>query len=60
MAGPEVQHFVETALGSAAVMGAVGHAVNTFPTPTNPYGKWLLGCIQWIVGQRTQSQETMK
>lgn len=28
------------------------HAVNTFPTPNNKYGQWVLGTCKWIVGQR--------
>lgn len=33
-------------------MGLAGHAVNTFPTPENKYGQWLLGVIKFAVGQR--------
>ena len=46
-------------LGGATVLGIVAHAVNTFPQPTSPLGKWALGCIQYAVGQRIQAQNTM-
>lgn len=42
----------------ASALALIGHAVNTFPTPENPYGKWLLGTVQFAVGQRLQSQAT--
>ena len=38
---------------------ALGHIVSTFPTPKNPYGQWLLGSVQYIVGQRVQAQQTV-
>ena len=30
----------------------MAHAVNTFPTPDNPYGQWFLGIVKFAVGQR--------
>ena len=39
-------------------ISAIGHIVNTFPTPKNVYGQWLLGSLQYIVGQRVQAQQT--
>jgi len=42
---------------SAAVI--VAHAVNTFPTPRNRYGAWLLGVIQFAVGQRVAAMNTL-
>jgi len=42
----------------AAGFGLIAHAVNTFPTPANKYGSWLLGTIQWAVGQRTIAANT--
>jgi len=44
--------------GGATALGIVAHAVNTFPTPNNPYGAWLLGVIQFAVGQRIASRNT--
>lgn len=40
-------------------LSALGHMVSTFPTPQNKYGQWLLGCVQYIVGQRLQAQQTV-
>lgn len=42
---------ISFAAGSTFI-GIVGHAVNTLPTPKNPYGQWFLGLIKYIVGQR--------
>lgn len=43
----------------ATGIGILSHAVNTFPVPENKYGKWLLGTLQYVVGQRAQAQATM-
>jgi hypothetical protein len=51
-------HQVVEFLSGATVVGAVGHAVNTFPPPENKYGRWFLGLCQWCVGQRQQAQAT--
>lgn len=42
----------------ASALALIGHAVNTFPVPENKYGKWLLGTVQFGVGQRLQAQNT--
>lgn len=54
-----LQHGV-TFLAGATGMGLVAHAVSTFPTPANKYGMWLLGVIQWVVGQRVAADNTLK
>ena len=51
------EHVSIFATGAAA-LGIVAHAVNTFPTPKSDIGKWILGTIQYIVGQRLQSVQT--
>lgn len=51
-------HVLWEMLGSFTFISIIGHAVNTFPVPENAYGKWLLGLVQWIVGQRTQAAAT--
>ena len=43
----------------ATAFGIIAHAVNTFPQPVNVYAKWLLGTVQFAVGQRMQAQRTM-
>jgi hypothetical protein len=53
------EHIVLFLSGSTA-LGIIAHAVNTFPTPKNIYCQWLLGLIQFIVGQRTQGNRTME
>lgn len=52
------QALVTAGLSSVTVFSIVAHAVNTFPQPTNVYGKWLLSTIQFIVGQRSQALQT--
>lgn len=50
-------HIIIFLSGSTAV-GIVAHAVNTFPTPQNKYGSWLLGLVQYTVGQRVAAKNT--
>ncbi len=45
-------------LSGGLAISALGHAVSTFPVPQNVYGRWLLGTIQFIVGQRIQATAT--
>ena len=42
-------------LGGSTFIGILGHAVNSFPTPNNPYGQWILGVLKYIVGQRVSA-----
>jgi hypothetical protein len=51
------EHVSIFATGAAA-LGIVAHAVNTFPTPKSDLGKWILGTVQYIVGQRLQAVQT--
>jgi len=44
----------------ATVLGLIGHAVNTFPTPKNIYGQWLLGVVKFAVGQRQSALNAMR
>lgn len=46
-------------LSGATTLGIVAHAVNTFPTPKRPYGAWLLGVVQFAVGQRVSAKNTL-
>ena len=45
-------------LAGATILGIISHAVSNFPVPENKYGKWLLGTIQYAVGQRLQASAT--
>ena len=55
-----MHHFdLASILGGVTAMGILAHAVNTFPQPSSPMGKWILGCVQFAVGQRLQAQTTM-
>jgi hypothetical protein len=51
---------VELLLSGATMMGLAGHAVNTFPTPKNVYGQWLLGVIKFAVGQRISAMNAFQ
>ncbi len=58
-------HQIIEFLSGATALGIVAHGVNSFPTPENKYGQWLLGLIKFAVGQRTgalnafQGQDTV-
>lgn len=43
-----------------ALLSLVAHAVNTFPTPKNQYGQWVLGLIKFFVGQRMSAMNALK
>jgi hypothetical protein len=47
-------------LAGGTVTGVIAHAVNTFPTPENKYAAWLLGSIQFAVGQREAGKNTLR
>jgi hypothetical protein len=47
-----------TFLSGSTAMGIVAHAVNTFPQPKSAFWSWVLGTIQYAVGQRTQAAVT--
>lgn len=42
------------------LVGIVAHSVNTFPTPKNVYGQWLLGIIKFAVGQRISAMNAIR
>ena len=47
-------------LSGAGVFGVIAHAVATFPTPANKYSAWLVGAIQYGVGQRVAGANTIQ
>jgi len=52
-------HIISVISG-ATFTGIVAHAVNTFPVPSNKYSIWILSVIQFAVGQRDNSAQTLK
>lgn len=54
-----MQHWGDVLAGATA-FGIVAHAVNTFPTPSNQYGQWLLGIIKFAVGQRLSAMNAFR
>jgi hypothetical protein len=51
---------VEFLFSGATALALVGHMVNTFPTPKNIYGQWLLGVIKFAVGQRISAMNAFQ
>ncbi len=51
---------VEIYLSGLTTLGIIAHAVNTFPTPANPYGQWFLGVIKFAVGQRISAMNAFQ
>lgn len=47
-------------LAGSTGLSIVAHAVNTCPTPKNSYGAWLLGVVQYAVGQRVAARNTLQ
>lgn len=47
-------------LSGSTAIGILAHAVNTFPTPQSKYGAWLLGVVQYVVGQRVAAKNTFQ
>lgn len=47
-------------LTGVTLTAIVAHAVNTFPTPVNTYGQWVLGVIKFIVGQRLSAMNAFR
>lgn len=58
--GQNAWEHVQIFLTGATVLGIVGHMVQTFPTPQNKYAQWLLGSVQYIVGQRIRAMNTLQ
>lgn len=57
---PETWKHVEMFFAGSTALGLIGHAVNSFPTPKNVYGQWLLGCVKFAVGQRQSAMNALR
>ena len=58
-----IHHFTShwsDMITGATILAIVAHAVQSFPPPTNPYGQWALGVVQFAVGQRLRASNTMQ
>ena len=42
-------------LSGAAGYGAIAYALQTFPVPQNPYGRWALGVLNYIFANREKA-----
>lgn len=51
-------HFQIFVSGSTA-LAFVAHMVQTIPTPESKWAQWLLGGVQWFVGQRIRAANTL-
>lgn len=52
------EHF-EIFISGSFGLSVIAHAVQTWPTPKSVYGQWLLGTVQYIVGQRLRAANTV-
>jgi hypothetical protein len=46
-------------LFGATILGIISHAVSSFPPSGNPYINWILGIVQFAVGQRQRALITL-
>lgn len=53
-----VNHWVDVIAG-ATFLGIASHALASFPPSSNKYVTWLLGVLQYAVGQRLQGSNNM-
>jgi hypothetical protein len=51
-------HVLITFFTTGAGFSLLAQAVNTFPVPENPYGRWLLGMAQSFIGMKGRSVNT--
>jgi hypothetical protein len=52
------EHFQIFLTGSTA-LAFVAHMVQTIPPSDNKWFNWLLGGVQWLVGQRIRAANTL-
>jgi len=52
-------HWGDVFAGATA-LGIAAHALNSFPVPQNKYGQWILGILQFAVGQRFRAANTIQ
>lgn len=48
---------LESLLGGATFIGFLNHMFETMPPIKNPWIKWPIGGIQWLIGRRMQAQQ---
>lgn len=48
------------AAGTAMLWSLLGYAVNTAPTPSNPWWQWLLGIAKFAVGQHRSAMNAIQ
>ncbi len=53
------QHWGDV-LSGVTLMAILAHALNTFPTPANQYGQWILGILKFAVGQRISGMNAIR
>jgi hypothetical protein len=51
---------VQIFLTGSTALAFVAHMVQTIPTPKSEWAQWLLGGIQWLVGQRIRATNTLQ
>jgi hypothetical protein len=53
-------HVLVSFCTGTVAFGVLAHAVNTFPVPDNEYARWLLGVLQYWIGQKERGGNTIK
>lgn len=57
--GQNAWEHIQIFLTGSTVLAFVAHMVQTIPTPENKYAQWILGGVQWLVGQRIRANNTL-
>lgn len=50
---------VQIFLTGSTALAFVAHMVQTVPTPESKWAQWVLGGVQWLVGQRIRANNTL-
>jgi hypothetical protein len=50
-------HFdLGSMVSGAAVYSALAYAAQTIPTPSNPWARWIIGVIQFVLSNKEKGQ----
>jgi hypothetical protein len=50
----------QTLLGGAVLYGAAAYAAQTIPTPSNPWAKWIVGIVQYVLSNSEKGKAALK
>ncbi len=60
VAGQNFWEHAQIFLTGSTALAFVAHMVQTIPTPESKWAQWLLGGVQWFVGQRIRAANTLQ